>query len=286
VTGRMKEIIAPGRVALVTGGGKGIGAAIAGELSQRGMKLALLDNDAASLQAVAGRLGPDVVTEVGDATDERALLRLRNGALHRFGAIHLLVNNVGMMKKAGPWDPPETWWETFAVNFTSALLAQSLFLPSMVAGDQPGAVVNLGSKEGITTPPGNAAYSVAKAGIKVLTEQTAHELRNLTGGRISAHLLVPGYTWTPMNFPGMDARRDTKPAAPWTAEQMVDYFVARLLNEDFYILTPDNEVTVEMDARRMAWSAGDMTDNRPALSRWHPDWKDRFATWMRGQGHG
>lgn len=286
MTKRMNQILASGRVAVITGAGKGIGAAIAHELAQRGMKLALIDTDAAALQAIAANLGPDVVTIIGDATDNQAMVRLRDAALARFGNVHLLVNNVGMMKRAGPWDPPEAWAETFAVNFTAALLAQSLFLPAMIAGNKPGAVVNLGSKEGITTPPGNAAYSVAKAGVKVLTEQTEHELRNLTGGRVSAHLLVPGYTWTPMNFPGMDAHRDVKPAAPWTAEQMVDYFIARLLNEDFYILTPDNEVTPDMDARRVGWSAEDIIGNRPALSRWHPDWKDAFANWMKGTTHG
>lgn len=283
MTERMNNIIAQGRTAVITGGAEGIGAAIARELAERGMNLALIDTDAAALAAMEG---PNVLTVPGDACDRDALTRLRDGAIARFGAVHVLVNNVGMTKQAGPWDTPEDWAATFAVNFGSAHLAQSLFLPAMIAGDQPGAVVNLGSKEGITTPPGNAAYSVAKAGIKVLTEQTEHELRKLTGGRVSAHLLVPGYTWTPMNFPGMDARRDTKPEAPWSAEQMVDYFIARMLNEDFYILTPDNEVTPDMDARRMAWSAGDMIRNRPALSRWHPDHADAFAAWMKGIGDG
>lgn len=151
----------------------------------------------------------------------------------------------------------------------------------MIESGEPGAVVNLGSKEGITTPPGNAAYSVAKAGVKVLTEQLSHELLRASDGRISAHLLVPGYTWTPMNFPGMDARRDQKPDAPWSAEQLVDYFLARLLNEDFYILCPDNEVSSETDAKRIRWAMDDIIQNRPALSRWHPDWTAKFAEWMK-----
>lgn len=285
MTTRMNQILCAGRLAIITGAAKGIGAAIARELAERGMHLALVDTDAGALTSFVEGLGVDVLAEVADATDKGALTRLRDRAMERFGPVSLLVNNVGMMKKAGPWDPPETWAETFDVNFTSALLAQSIFLPDMIAADGPAAVVNLGSKEGITTPPGNAAYSVAKAGIKVLTEQTQHELRGITGGRVSAHLLVPGYTWTPMNFPGMDPRRDVKPAAPWTAEQLVDYFIARLLNEDFYILSPDNEVTPDMDARRMAWAADDIVQNRPALSRWHPDYKERFAAWMKGGTH-
>ncbi len=50
----------------------------------------------------------------------------------------------------------------------------------------------------------------------------------------------------------------------------------------FYILCPDNETTPEMDARRIAWGAADVAEGRPALSRWHPDWKDAFAAWMAG----
>lgn len=285
MTKRMNDILQSGRVAVVTGAGKGIGAAIARELVHRGMKVALLDTDAAALKTIAAEI-PDAITVVGNAADPALLRQFHDRTIGEFGAVHLLVNNVGLGKTAGPWDPPEAWAEIFAVNFTIALAAQSLFLPGMIACGAPGAVVNLGSKEGITTPPGNAAYSAAKAAIKVLTEQTQHELRKLTGGRVSAHLLVPGYTWTPMNFPGMDPRTDTKPEAPWTAEQMVDYFVARLLNEDFYILTPDNEVTPDIDARRMGWSAGDIVENRPALSRWHADWKTDFANWMKGNSHG
>jgi len=151
----------------------------------------------------------------------------------------------------------------------------------MIAGSDAAAVVNLGSKQGITMPPGNAGYSTAKAAIKAVTEQLAHELHQTTQGRVSAHLLVPGYTWTPMNFPGLDASTDAKPAAPWTAEQVVDYFLARLLNEDFYIICPDNEVSAELDAKRFRWSVEDMIQNRPALSRWHPDWQARFADWLK-----
>jgi len=156
-------------------------------------------------------------------------------------------------------------------------MTQHLFVPAMIDGGEPGAIINLGSKEGITTPPGNAGYSAAKAAVKVVTEQLAHELRNVTDGRISAHLVVPGYTWTPMNFPGMDTASNSKPDAPWTAEQVVDHSLARLLNEDFYIICPDNEVSSELDAKRFRWSVDDMIQNRPALSRWHPQWKARFA---------
>ena len=121
---------------------------------------------------------------------------------------------------------------------------------------------------------------MAKAGVKVLTEQLAHELRQQAGDKVSAHLLVPGYTWTPMNFPGMDEAHGVKPAPAWHADQVIDYFITHFRRGDFYILCPDNEVTSDMDHRRITWAYQDMLQNRPALSRWHTEWKDRFAAWM------
>ena len=218
---------------------------------------------------------------MGDVTDDTTVRHLRDETLTRFGDVGILVNNVGVVNKTGPWDSPDAWERVLNVNFRAVLSVQHLFLPHMIATNRPSAVINLGSKEGITTPPGQAAYSVAKAAVKVLTEQLAHELLVTTGGTVSAHLLVPGYTWTPMNFPGMDATRDRKPEAAWTAEQVVAYFLERLFNEDFYILCPDNEVTSEMDTRRIQWSADDMIHNRPALSRWHPAWAEKFTQWMK-----
>ncbi|GEC65042.1 oxidoreductase [Novacetimonas hansenii] len=233
------------------------------------------------MEALVSTLPVEVLTVMGDVTDDTVLLRLRDQTLTRFGDVGLLVNNVGVLSKAGPWDSPDEWDQTLNVNFRAVLSAQHLFVPHMIAANRPSAVVNLGSKEGITTPPGHAAYSVAKAAVKVLTEQLAHELLVSTGGSVSAHLLVPGYTWTPMNFHGKDGPHDRKPEAAWTAEQVVDYFLQRLFSEDFYILCPDNEVTSEMDMRRIQWSADDMIHNRPALSRWNPAWAQKFMQWMK-----
>jgi len=279
MTQKMNSVIAKGRIAVITGAAKGIGAAIARELGARGMKLALFDVDGAALATVAASMEAEAIVVVGDVTSMADLGRLRDETLARFGAVHLLVNNVGVIGHAGPWDAPEAWRRPLDINFTGVLAAQHLFVPGMIASGEPAAIVNLGSKEGITTPPGNAAYSIAKAAVKILTEQLSHELLKETDGRVTAHLLVPGYTWTPMNI-ALKPEGTTKPTGAWSAEQLVDYFIARLLNGDFYILCPDNEVTPEMDAKRIRWAAEDMVQNRPALSRWHPDWKEKFAEWM------
>jgi NAD(P)-dependent dehydrogenase (short-subunit alcohol dehydrogenase family) len=151
------------------------------------------------------------------------------------------------------------------------------FVPAMIDGGEPGLVINTGSKQGITQPPGNTAYNVSKAGVKALTEGLAHSLREQVGDRVTAHLLIPGYTFT-----GMTARSPEKPTGAWTGEQVADLMLDRVAAGDFYILCPDNETTPEQDAKRIAWAAGDLIENRPALSRWHPDYAEAFARHMAG----
>jgi short-subunit dehydrogenase len=118
---------------------------------------------------------------------------------------------------------------------------------------------------------------VSKAGVKVATEGLQHVLRNTAGCKVTAHLLVPGWVHT-----GLTARHGgPKPAGAWTAEQTVDVLLERIGKGDFYIICPDNEVTTAVDNKRIAWAAGDITENRPPLSRWHPDYEDAFAEYLK-----
>ena len=125
--------------------------------------------------------------------------------------------------------------------------------------------------------PGNPAYNVSKAGVKALTEALQHELRNIEGCRISAHLMIPGHVFT-----GLTARgRSEKPDSAWTPEQTIDFMIEHIDAGDFYILCPDNDVPRQLDERRMQWAAGDIVENRPALSRWHPDHAEAFARFVK-----
>ncbi|PAW33620.1 oxidoreductase [Pantoea vagans] len=275
-----ESVIKSGRVAVITGAAKGIGAAAARRFAQEGMRLSLFDRDGDALGSLAKTLNTEVRLVTGDVTSEQDLTRLRDITLDAFGEVSLLMNNAGIKHGGGPWDAPADWRIQLESNLLSMVALQHLFVPVMLEMKNNAAIVNLGSKEGITTPPGNAAYSAAKAGIKVLTEQLAHELRNTVGDRITAHLLVPGFTWTDMNFPGMQADKDEKPAEAWTADQVIGHFVERYEQGDFYIICPDNAVSPETDAKRIAWAYQDILDNRPALSRWHPAWKEAFSQWM------
>lgn len=276
----MHPSIRPGAIAVVTGAAAGIGYAIAARLAAEKMTLVLCDKDAPALALATGLLravpgAADVHTVAGDIADPAVQQRLYEAAAGR-GEIGIVVNNAAIMHGAGPWEAPERWSMIMAVNFMSVLGLQQLFVPRLLAQESHAAIVNVGSKEGITTPPGNAAYSVSKAALRVLTEQLAHELRQCTIERVTAHLLIPGYTFTPMNFPGID-RDAEKPAAPWSAGQVAQRMVERMSANDFYLFCEDNEVSRELDQRRMQWSADDLILNRPALSRWHPDYREQFA---------
>jgi hypothetical protein len=116
-----------------------------------------------------------------------------------------------------------------------------------------------------------------------LTEGLQHSLRGIPGCQVSAHLLVPGFTFT-----GMTRRRTAeKPPGAWTPDQVVDFMLERMAAGDFYIICPDNDVTREMDNARMTWAMQDITLNRPPLSRWHPDFEHAFAAFLEAEmGHG
>jgi len=146
-------------------------------------------------------------------------------------------------------------------------------VPAMIERGRPGLVINTGSKQGITTPPGDPAYNVSKAGLKAFTEALQHELRNTPDCRINAHLLIPGFVFTELTAQG----RAEKPAGAWTPEQTVDFMMERLEVGDFYILCPDNDVPRSLDERRILWAAGDVIENRPPLSRWHADYAQAFT---------
>ncbi len=263
-------------IAVVTGAASGVGRVAALRFAQAGLGVVLADLPGAQLEeAVAdvraasadGTVVEAVPTDVTSDADVEALAD-RSFAL---GPVAVLMNNAGIGLPTRAWDGMEEWRKLLDVNFFGVLRGVHAFLPRMIDADRPAVVINTGSKQGITTPPGNPGYNVSKAAVKVLSEQLAHELRE-AGAQISVHLFVPGFTYT-----GMIARHiPEKPASAWTSEQTVDYFISRMAQGDFYILCPDNDVDETRDRRRAEWAAGDVVENRPPLSRWHPDFADAF----------
>lgn len=277
--------IAPGRVAVITGAASGIGLGAALKFAALGMKVAMADANAEGLRRAAAQVATvaktpgDVISHATDVSKFNAVEGLRDAVLSSFGEIGLLMNNAGIGESAGVFGDPAIWRRLIDINLFGVINGVQIFGPVMIAQGTPCAIVNTGSKQGITCPPGNTAYNVSKAGVKVVTESLAHELREIPDCKVTAHLLIPGFTFT-----GMTSSATEKPPAAWTPEQVVDFMFASLARGDFYILCPDNDVDRATDERRIRWAAGDIVENRPALSRWHPDWKERFADFMAGDG--
>jgi NAD(P)-dependent dehydrogenase (short-subunit alcohol dehydrogenase family) len=274
-----------GRTAVITGAASGIGLAAAQRFAGLGLNVVMADRDEAAL-ARAGEaalasaaVGARVETATTDVADYDQITRLRDLALDRFGDVAVMMNNAGLPGGGHAFANREGWARLLAVNLGGVINGVQAFTQAMIDQNRPSVIINTGSKQGITTPPGDTAYNVTKAGVKVLTEGLQHTLRETPGCQVSAHLLVPGFTFT-----GMSRRAAEKPAGAWTASQVIDFALERLAAGDFYIICPDNEVTREIDNARIAWAAEDITQNRPPLSRWHPAWKDAFAAYMAHLG--
>ena len=275
----LPSVFAPGNVALLTGAASGIGLAAARRFAALGMKLVLVDLGGPALERAAAELAELAANEVlAAATDVSQLAqvqRLRSEVEQRFGTVSLLMNNAGVGNNPGlPWENGDAWRKLVDVNLWGVVHGVQAFLPGMLAAGTPGMVINTGSKQGITSPPGNYAYNLSKAALRNYSESLAHALRVACGTRISAHLLIPGFTHT-----GMTGVAD-KPAAAWTPEQVVDFLLERVSAGDFYVLCPDNAVDRATDERRMRWAMDDIIFNRPALSRWHPDFEAEFARFV------
>jgi NAD(P)-dependent dehydrogenase (short-subunit alcohol dehydrogenase family) len=278
------------RVAVVTGAASGIGLAAARRFASLGMRLCLADVDSDALANACRALQPllaggpaDLRMVDADVAKREDVARLRDAAFDAFGEVALLMNNAATGHGAGPWEHTDQWRRLLDVNFFGVLYGLEAFVPRMIAQGTPAAIVNVGSKQGITTPPGNAAYNVSKAGVKVLTEQLAHELRQAAGDRVTAHLLVPGYSFTAMTAGGAGGDAQ-KPPGAWMPEQVVDVLVSGLAAGDFYILCPDNDVPRALDELRIQWAADDIIQNRPALSRWHPKYSAAFQAFVAAGG--
>jgi NAD(P)-dependent dehydrogenase (short-subunit alcohol dehydrogenase family) len=277
--------LSPDNVAVITGGASGIGLAAAMRFARLGLKVCIADigadrlgEAAAKLSSIAGAGAANVMTATVDVSRRDEVTELARAVEKRFGGVDVLMNNAGIQPGSQMFGPIENWQHILGVNLWGVINGSQVFAPQMIARRRPGLIINTGSKQGITTPPGDPAYNVSKAGVKACTEALQHELRNTPGCSVTAHLFIPGFVFTALTAHG----RLEKPAGAWTPEQTVDFMIERLEAGDFYILCPDNDVPRKLDERRILWAAGDIVENRPALSRWHPDFGEAFAKFVKG----
>lgn len=271
--------IAAGKLAVITGGASGIGRASAARLAELGMRVCLVDLEEPALAAALATLpGTGHATFAADVGDRRAVEGLAAKIAGELGPVSVLMNNAGISGGGDALSNPDGWTRVMGVNFFGVLHGVQAFGPAMADSGEPGLIINTGSKQGITQPPGDTAYNVSKSAVKAMTEGLAHTLRNRPGCQVSAHLLIPGFTYT-----GMTARRASQqPPGAWTAEQVVARMLEAVAAGEFYILCQDNETTRAQDEKRILWAAQDLIEARPALSRWHPDWQEAFAKFMAG----
>ncbi|MEQ9639988.1 MAG: SDR family NAD(P)-dependent oxidoreductase [Alphaproteobacteria bacterium] len=264
------DIITAGHVAVVTGAGMGIGKAACLRFAGAGMGVAMADLPGEALDQAAAEVaetGAAVLKVPTDVADPARIAALHDTVLDRFGRVDLLMNNAVTRLGRGFEADIADWRQAIEVNLWGVIEATRAFLPDMIAAGRPAAIVNVGSKQGITNPPGHPIYNIAKSAVKTYTEALQHELRGRADntGPVAAHLLIPGWTTT-----GNNAH---KPGA-WLPAQVVDFMVAALARRDFYILCPDDETSTAQDHKRVLWAAGDIVENRPPLSRWHPDFAE------------
>jgi NAD(P)-dependent dehydrogenase (short-subunit alcohol dehydrogenase family) len=269
--------------AVITGGASGIGLAAAMRLATLGLNVCIADVDDARLQGAAAKLSgiarrgaAAIMTATVDVSRRESVVALEQAVRDRFGGTDVLMNNAGIQPGSAVL-ADDNWQRILGVNLWGVITGAQVFAPAMIARARPGLIINTGSKQGITTPPGDPAYNVAKAGVKAFTEALQHELRTTKDCKVSAHLFIPGFVFTGLTAKG----RTEKPDAAWTPEQTVDFMLERVAAGDFYILCPDNDVPRALDERRILWAAGDIVENRPALSRWHPDYAEAFAAFVK-----
>ena len=270
----------PNAVAVITGGASGIGLATSQRLAAMGLRLVIVDVREGLLEPAAEQLrqmgAPEVMVSSTDVSDREALVELETLVAERFGGTNILMNNAGIQPGSTMLDGSENWLRILGVNLGGIVYGTQIFVPRMLEQARPGLVINTGSKQGITTPPGDPAYNVSKSAVKAFTEALAHELRNTEGHQLTAHLLIPGFVFTDLTR----GDRTEKPTGAWTTEQTAEFLFQSLERGDFYILCPDNDVSRELDEKRMAWAIGDIIENRPPLSRWHPDYAEAFKLYI------
>lgn len=278
------DAIAEGNVAVVTGAADGIGLAACTRFAELGLNVCMIDNNQEALEQAAAEilepLCPDknknVLAIQADVSDLESVQTAHNQIKDRFGKINVLMNNAGIALPSKDWDLMDNWRKIMDVNFWGILNGIHTFVPTMIEQDSIGVIINTGSKQGITFPPGNPAYNVSKAAIKAASESLQHSLRNLENAHVSSHLLVPGFTYTGM----IKKMIPEKPESAWEPAQVIDYMLEKLSENAFYIICPDNDVTWDIDQKRIEWAAHDLIDGRPPLSRWHKDFQADFEKFM------
>lgn len=190
--------IAPGNVAVITGGASGIGLATAERLLERGMRLVLADIDEPALRDASARLteaGGEVEGVVCDTASRTSVADLAETTLQRFGGAHLVFNNAGIAGVGDAWNGPiELWERVVDINLYGVVHGIRSFLPIMQE-QGVGHIVSTASMAGLVALPGAAPYNATKHAVVAISEGLYLELTGL-GSPIGVSVLCPGFVKT------------------------------------------------------------------------------------------
>ena len=193
-----------GKVAVITGGGSGIGKALAMAAAKRGMKLALLDIQSDALAQSVDELrqmGVEAMGSMADVSDAAAMQTVADQIETHYGAIHMVFNNAGVTSSGPVWESTEKDWDwLLGINLKGVINGVRSFTPKMLmaaAADKAyeGCVVNTASLAGILAGPGMGIYSVSKHAVVALSECLHYDLQ-LVSPQVRAAVLCPSYVPT------------------------------------------------------------------------------------------
>ncbi|CCC13622.1 unnamed protein product [Sordaria macrospora k-hell] len=260
-----------GNTALITGGASGIGLALAQRLLSYGLRVLVADKDASSLYRLS--LAPeteDLIPFEMDVAKLEDWHRLKTKISEAFnGQLNVLALNAGRGLPTSFTNPdPTNFYETMQTNLFGVINGVTTLLPLVQSTSQtsgPSSIIITGSKQGITNPPSNPAYNASKSAVKTLAEHLAFDLSKSDPSVLN------------------EKKEKEKPAGAWWPEQVIDYLEKKMEEGKFYVICPDNDVSEEMDKRRMVWAIGDVVEGRPPLTRWRAEdgWKERAEEGMK-----
>ncbi len=241
-----------GRTAVVTGAASGIGLAVVEAFVAEGMHVVMADQDEVQLQSHARRLGDDgasVHAVTVDVRDPDAVDRVGQAAVDRFGALHVAMNNAGIVAGGRSWELPlEDWHRVIDVDLWGVIHGIRAFVPRILASGEEGHVVNTASMAAVYALAGIGPYTAAKHAVLGLSDGLRAELEAIDAP-IGVSVVMPGRIRTGMN-----------PIGSVPAEVVARNVVDAIRRRRAYVFTDDHH-TPEVEARLRAIIAarGDVT---------------------------
>ncbi len=206
-----------GKVAIVTGGSRGIGLAITRALVAGGARVVVSGRDARALEEVRASLGDAVTTVSGDVAEAGVAEALVSAATETFGGLDILINNAGVGRFAPVADmSPEDWHRLIATNLTGVFLCTHVAIPAL-RRRKGGWIINISSLAGKNAFVGGAAYCASKAGLNAFSEALMQEVRDED---IRVAYVMPGSVQTAFS-PGGDAEEMSWKLSPDDVAQVV-----------------------------------------------------------------